>query len=345
MCLDYRALNKLTVKSKCPIPRIDEIIDRLQGAQHFTSLDLRSGYYQIRMRDADIPKTCIRTRYGSFEFLVMPFGLTNAPSTLQAVMNDVFRENLDEFVMVYIDDILIFSRTEEDHFRHVKLILERLIQHRRFAKLSKCEFNRASLPFLGHVVGQNNVEKQQSKVQSLAAWPRLSTVTEVQSFLGPANYYRRFIRDFARISDSLSELTKKGIPFEWGGGNQENSFQSLKDAVKSAPVLQLAYPMKPYIVTCDASDVGIGAVLDQEGENGPHSVAFASQQLSGAEKNFPVHEQEFLAIVYALKEWRPYLHGSRFVIKTDHHPLRYLSTQRDLSKRQMRWIETLQEHD
>jgi hypothetical protein len=177
MCLDYRALNKLTIKTKCPIPRIDEIFDRLEGAQYFTSLDLRSGYYQIRMKDADIPKTCILTRYGSFEFLVMPFGLTNAPSTFQAVMNDVFREYLDDFVMVYIDDILIFSRTAEYHLRHVKLILERLRQHQLFAKLSKCEFNRASLLLLGHVVGQGGVEMQQSKVQALADWPRLTTVT------------------------------------------------------------------------------------------------------------------------------------------------------------------------
>jgi hypothetical protein len=142
MSLYYRALNKLTVKNKCPIPRIDEIFDRLQGAQHFTSLDLRSGYYQIRMRDKDIPKTCIRTLYRSFEFLVMPFGLTNARSTFQAVMNNVFREYLDDFVMVFTDNILIFSRTGEDHFRHVKLILKRLRQHKLFAKLSKCEFNR-----------------------------------------------------------------------------------------------------------------------------------------------------------------------------------------------------------
>jgi hypothetical protein len=169
MCLDYRALNKLTVKNKCPVPRIDEIFDGLQGAQHFTSLDLRSGYYQIRMRDTDIPKTCIRTRYGSFEFLVMPFGLTNAPSTFHAVMNDVFREYLDDFVMVHIDDILIYIQTEEDHFRHVKLILKRLRKHKLFAKLSNCVFNRASLPFLGHIVGQKGVEMQQSKVQFLAA--------------------------------------------------------------------------------------------------------------------------------------------------------------------------------
>jgi Reverse transcriptase (RNA-dependent DNA polymerase) len=172
MCLDYRAFNMLTIENKCPIPRIDEIFDRIQGAQYFTSLDIRSGYYQIRMKDADIPKTCIRTRYESFEFLVMPFGLTNAPSTFQAVMNDVFREYLDDFVMVYIDDILIFSRTAEDHFRHVELILARLRQHQLFAKRSKCEFNCASLPFLGHVFGQGGVEMQQSNVQALADWPR-----------------------------------------------------------------------------------------------------------------------------------------------------------------------------
>jgi Reverse transcriptase (RNA-dependent DNA polymerase) len=216
MCLDYRALNKLTIKNKCPIPRIDEIFDRLQGAQYFTSLDLRNSYYQIRMKDADIPKTCIRTRYGSFEFLVMPFGITNAPSTFQAMMNDVFREHLDEFVMVYIDDILIFSLTAEDHLKHVKFILVRLRQHQLFAKRSKSEFNRASLPFLGHLACQGGVRMQQSKVQALDDWPRLTTVTEVQSFLGLANYYRHLIRDFARISVPLSELTKKGVPFEWG---------------------------------------------------------------------------------------------------------------------------------
>jgi hypothetical protein len=234
--------------------------------------------------------------------------------------------------MVYIDDILIFSRTEEDHFRHMKLILKQPRQHKLFSKLSKCEFSRTSLPFLGHVVCQNGVEMQQSKVHALAAWPRLNTVTEVPSFLGLANYYRRFIRDFARISAPLSELNKKGVPFKWGG-DQENSFQNLKDAVRSAPEPQLADPAKPYIVTCDASDVGIGAVLEQESENGPHPLAFASRKLSGAENNYPVDERELLAIFYALKEWRPYLHGSRFVIKTDHHPLRYLNTHTNLSKR------------
>jgi hypothetical protein len=157
----------------------------------------------------------------------------------------------------------------------------------------------------------------------------LTPVTKVQSFLGLSNYYRRFIRDFARISAPLSELTKNGVPFE-RVGDQENSFRNLKDAVKSAPVLQLADPAKPYIVTCDARDVGIGAVLEQESENGPYPVAFASRKLSGAEKKYPVHERELLAIFYALKEWRPYLHGSRFVIKTDHHPLRHLDTQTNL---------------
>jgi hypothetical protein len=155
------------------------------------------------------------------------------------------------------------------------------------------------------------------------------------------NYCRRFIQDFACVSAPLSELTKKGVPFEWGG--RENSFQNLKNAVKSAPVLQLADSSKPYIVTCDASDIGIGEVLEQEGEHGSHPVAFAS--LSSAETNYPVHEREFLVIVYALKEWRPYLHGGGFVIKTDHHPLRYLDTQTTLSKRRVRWMETLQEYD
>jgi Reverse transcriptase (RNA-dependent DNA polymerase) len=184
------------------------------------------------MSDADIPKTFIRTRYGSFEFLVLPFGLTNAPSTFQAVRNYVFRGYLDDFVMVYIDYILIFSRTAENHLKHVKLILARFRQHQLSAKRSKCEFNRASLPFLGHVVGQGGVEMQQSKVQALADWPRLTTIKEVHSFLGLANYYCRFTRDFARVSAPLSELTKKGVPFDWGGFH-DNSCQNLKDAVKA----------------------------------------------------------------------------------------------------------------
>jgi hypothetical protein len=183
-------------------------------------------------------------------------------------------------------------------------------------------------------VGQGGVEMQQSNVQALPYWPRLTTVTEVQSFLGLANYYRRFIRDFARISAPLSELTKKDVPFEWGGPGE--FFSEPQRCSQKRPVLQLADSSKPYIVTCDASDIAIGAVLEQEGEHGSHPVAYALRKLSSAEKNYPVHERELLAIVYALKEWRPYLHVSRFVIKTDHNPLLYMDTQSNLSKRQMR---------
>jgi RNase H-like domain found in reverse transcriptase/Reverse transcriptase (RNA-dependent DNA polymerase) len=274
----------------------------------------------------------------------MPFGLTKAPSTFQAVMNDVFREYLDEFLMVYIDDILIFSRTAEDHLRHVELILARFRQHQLFAKLSKCEFNRDSFPFLGHVVGQGGVEMQQSKFQSLADWTRLTTVTEVQSFLGLANYHRRFIRDFARMSAPLSYLTKKGVPFKWGGRTGE-------------------FFSEPQICSQKRPSVTVGGFFETIHRNVrrerywhrrsigagrrawiPPSSLFI-EEISSAENNYPVHERELLAIVYALKEWHPYLHGIRFVIKTDHHPLRYLDTQSNLSKRQMRWMETLQEYD
>jgi hypothetical protein len=344
LCLDYRALNKVTVKNKCPIPRIDEIFDRLQGAKYFTTLDLRSGYYQIRVKENDIPKTCIRTRYGSFEFLVMPFGLTNAPSTFQALMNQVFREYLDEFVMVYIDDIIVYSRTESEHWQHVNKVLQRLRDEQLYAKLSKCEFNKSEVPFLGHVVSREGVKVQPHQIDAIQKWNTPRSVREVQSFLGLANYYRRFIKNFSRIAAPLSDVTKSTATFAWAR-SQDDAFRRLKSAMQGAPVLRLADPSKPYVVTCDASDVGIGAVLEQEDVDGLHPIAFASRKLNSAEKNYPVHERELLAIVYALKEWRIYLHGSQFVIRTDHHPLRYLDTQPELSKRQMRWMECLQEYD
>jgi hypothetical protein len=167
MCLDYRASNKLTVKDKCPIPRVDELFDRLHGAAHFSNIDLHSGYYQIRVREGDVPKTCIRTRYSSFEFLVMPFGLTNAPSTFQALMNEVFRDYVDNFILVYLDDVLKFSRSEEEHKQHVEMVLQRLRDEKLFAKLSKCEFNTISVSFLGQIVGANRSQVEEKKVESV----------------------------------------------------------------------------------------------------------------------------------------------------------------------------------
>jgi hypothetical protein len=233
----------------------------------------------------------------------MPLRLTNAPNTFQAVMNDVFREYLDDFVMLSIDNILIFIRAAADHLKHVGLILARLRQHKLFANLSKCEVNRSHFPFLGHVVVQGGVELQQSTVQALTEWPQFnhgfrSAVLPGSGKLLPPIHpgLRPHISYFIRAG-------QEECPVRMGGG-QDNYFQNLKDAVISAPLLNLAHPKNPYIITCDASDIGI-ASLKQEIANGPHPVAFVLRKLSSAEKNYPVHEREFLAIVYALKEWRP----------------------------------------
>jgi Reverse transcriptase (RNA-dependent DNA polymerase) len=196
MWLNYRALNKKTVKNKCPLPRIDEIFDRLEGSKHFTTLDLRSGYYQIRVKEDDAPKTCIRTRYGSIEFLVMPFGLTNAPSVFQALMNDVFREFLYDFVMAYLDDIIIYSKSEGEHLQHVETVLQKISNHELYGKLSKCHFNETEVEFLGHVVNAEGIKMQRSKVEAIQKWPRPKNVRELPSFLGIANYYRRYITNF-----------------------------------------------------------------------------------------------------------------------------------------------------
>jgi Reverse transcriptase (RNA-dependent DNA polymerase) len=193
MCLDYRALNKKTVKNKCPLSRIDEIFDHLEGAKHFTTLDLRNGHYQIRVKEEAVPKTCIRTRYGSFEFLVMPFGLTTAPSVFQALMNDVFWEFLDDFVMVYLDDIIIYSKSEEEHLQHVETALQKLKNHALFGKLSNYHFNETEVDFLDHVMNADGINMQKSKVEAIQKWLRPKNVRDLQSFLRLANCYRRYI--------------------------------------------------------------------------------------------------------------------------------------------------------
>jgi hypothetical protein len=343
MCLDYRALSKVTIKDKNPIPRVDDIFDRLQGAASFSTLELRSGYH-IKVRLEDIPKTCIRTRYGSFEFLVMPFGVTNAPSVFQALMNTVFRDVAAVFVMCYLDDILVYSRSEEEHRRHFEEVLQRLRREKLFCKESKCHFNQQQVKFLGHVVSAKGIGMQGDKVGAVTTWPEPQSKDELQSFLGLASYYRRFIKNFSSIVAPLTNATKGDKKaYQWGRPPEE-AFVAIKKAVTSAPV-RLPDPEKPSVVTTDASNYGIGGVLEQEWEDGSHPVAYVSRKLNDAEKNYPTHDREFLAIVHVVKELRCYLHGSAFVVRTYHHPLRYLQTQSHLSKRKVRWLDALAEYD
>ncbi|KAJ9530991.1 hypothetical protein QJQ45_001002 [Haematococcus lacustris] len=350
MCVDYRPLNRITIKNKYPLPRVENMLDRLHGATVFSKIDLRQGYHQIRIAPEDIPKTAFSTRYGHFEFTVLPFGLCNAPATFQRLMNDIFRQELDDHVIVYLDDILIFSRTHEEHARHLDRVLSLLRQHKLYAKLSKCEFGRSQTQFLGHIITSTGIACDPNKVVAINSWPVPTTVHEVRSFLGLANYYRRFVNNFSTIAEPLTALTQadghdKQGKVTWTSA-QQSAFDALKHALTSAPILIAPDPTQPYTLRCDASGIGIGAVLSQGTGPAERVVAYHSRKLLPAERNYPTHEQELLSLVEALKVWRHYLLGAHFTLLTDNWANKHLQTQPRLdSKRQARWMEVLQEYN
>ncbi|KAL0544115.1 hypothetical protein IC582_019226 [Cucumis melo] len=340
LCIDYRELNKVTVKNRYPLPRIDDLFDQLQGATVFSKIDLRSGYHQLRIKDEDIPKTAFRSRYGHYEFIVMSFGLTNAPAVFMDLMNRVFREFLDTFVIVFIDDILIYSKTEAEHEEHLRMVLQTLRDNKLYAKFSKCEFWLKQVSFLGHVISKAGVSVDPAKIEAVTGWTRPSTVSEVRSFLGLAGYYRRFVENFSRIATPLTQLTRKGAPFVWSKAC-EDSFQTLKQKLVTAPVLTVPDGSGSFVIYSDASKKGLGCVLMQQGK----VVAYASRQLKSHEQNYPTHDLELAAVVFALKIWRHYLYGEKIQIFTDHKSLKYFFTQKELNMRQRRWLELVKDYD
>ena len=358
MVIDYRALNAQTVRNRYPLPRVDELFDQLQGAAYFSKIDLRTGYWQIRVDAADVEKTAFTSRHGHYEWLVLPMGLTNAPAAFMALMEDTFRAELDKFVVTFLDDILVYSRTFEEHERHLEVVFQRLRDKQLYAKLSKCQFFRAEVEFLGHFVGRAGVRMVEGKVAAVEEWPRPTCQKEVEQFIGLAGYYRRFIAGFSKIAAPLSALcgtvrkTKGGTAgrkppkkaFAWGDA-QEAAFEALKRAVASAPCLALPDESKPFVLHCDASGYATGAVLMQEHEGGMRPIAFLSKKMSEAETRYPVHEQELLAILNALKAWRHYLGGRHFTVLTDHQSLQYVETSAMATPRQMRWAAQMSEFD
>ena len=340
MCIDYRKLNKVTIKNKYPLPRIDDLLDQLKGACVFSKIDLRSGYHQIRVKSADVPKTAFRTRYGHYEFLVMPFGVTNAPAVFMDYMNRIFQAYLDQFVVIFIDDILIYSRTPQEHGEHLRIVLSVLQEKQLFAKLSKCEFWMSEVKFLGHVISRGGVAVDPSKVEAVINWERPRNASEVRSFLGLAGYYRRFIKGFSQSALPMTKLTRKDVAYEWDS-SCEQSFVYLKERLTTAPVLIIPDPNKSYEVFCDASKMGLGGVLMQESQ----VVAYASRQLKVHEKNYPTHDLELAAVVFTLKVWRHYLYGVHFEMFSDHKSLKYLFDQKELNMRQRRWMEYLKDYD
>ncbi|KAI3795130.1 hypothetical protein L1987_37776 [Smallanthus sonchifolius] len=340
MCIDYRELNKLTVKNRYPLPRIDDLFDQLQGSTCFSKIDLRSSYNQIRVLESDIPKTTFRTRYGHYEFMVMPFGLTNAPAVFMDLMNRVCKPYLDKFVIVFIDDILIYSKSKAKHEEHLRLVLDLLKKEQLYAKLSKCEFWLKEVQFLGHIVNEKGIHVDPTKIEAVKNWQAPKTPTEVRSFLGLAGYYRRFISNFSKIAVPLTALTHKGKPYEWGP-KQEEAFQTLKQKLCEAPILILPNGTEDFVVYCDASHLGLGCVLMQQGK----VIAYASRQLKIHEKNYTTHDLELGAVVFALKIWRHYLYGTKCEVFTDHKSLHHIFNQKELNMRQRRWVELLNDYD
>ena len=340
MCIDYRELNKLTFKNRYPLPRIDDLFDQLQGATCFSKIDLRSGYHQLRVHEDDIPKTAFRTRYGHYEFMVMPFGLTNAPAVFMDLMNRVCKPFLDKFVIVFIDDILIYSKTKTDHEQHLKQILGLLKNEQLYAKFSKCEFWLKEVQFLGHIINAKGIHVDPAKIETVKNWVAPKNPSEIRSFLGLAGYYRRFISNFSKIAVPLTSLTQKDKPYVWGP-DQEKSFQTLKQKLCDAPILTLPDGNDDFVVYCDASNQGLGCVLMQRGK----VIAYASRQLKIHEKNYTTHDLELGAVVFALKIWRHYLYGTKCEIYTDHKSLQHIFNQKELNMRQRRWVELLNDYD
>jgi hypothetical protein len=346
MCQDERGLNRITVKNRITMPQPQNLFDRLKGCGFFTKLDLKQGFNQIRIVEVDVHKTGFSCSSGHYEWLVMPFGLCNAPATFQSLMQYILAEKLNKFVVVFIDDILIFSRSKEEHLMHVEWVLQQLKKWKLYAAAKKYVWMKPSVEFLGHVVSADGVQVMQKKIKAIIEWPELTNRKEVKSFLGLAGYYRRFVKDFSSITAPLTELTKEKTPWRWGKEERE-AFVTLKQVMSQTPLLIHPDLDLPFTVTTDASGYAVGAVLSQDVGHGQQPVAYFSHKMTQAERRYPVHEQELLAIILALEEWRCYLHGAShpITVVTDHQSLKYLNSQPHLSNRQARWVEYLQQFD
>jgi hypothetical protein len=265
LCIDYSQLNKVTIKNKYPLPRINDLFDQLGGATIFSKIDLRSGYHQVRIKCEDIHKTAFRTQYGHYEFMVVPFGLTNAPATFMCLMNNVLSKFLDKFVLVFIDDILIYSKSREEHEEHLRLVLQVLREHQLYAKFSKCDFFQKQIHYLGHVLSKEGVAVDLDKIRSIMEWPTPKDVSDIRSFMGLVGYYRRFIKYFSKIGCPITALQKKGTKFLWTQQCEER-FQTLKHLLTHAPVLKIVDPEADFFVCTDACKEGLRGVLMQEGK-------------------------------------------------------------------------------
>lgn len=323
LCVDHRLLNAITIKSKYPLPVIDELLDELAGTGWFSKLDLRAGYHQIRLVAGEEPKTAFQTHFGHFEYRVMSFGLTGALATFQGAMNETLASVLRKCALVFFDDILIYSPTLEAHAQDLRTVLQLLQDHQWKVKLSKCSFALKELNYLGHTIGVAGVSTDPSKVQDIVNWAIPTTLKKLRGFLGIAGYYHKFVKNFGVISKPLTNLLRKGVEFVWTPEVHE-SFEQFKKALASAPVLALPDFTKPSVIETDASEIGIGAVLSQD----KHPIAYMSKALGPRTRGLSTYEKECLAILLAIEHWRSYLQYAEFTILTDHKSLMNLTDQR-----------------
>lgn len=341
-CIDFRRVNSATKKDVYPLPRIDDILNSLRGAKYFSTIDLTSGYWQIPMDKQSREITAFRSPLGLYEFTVMPFGLANAPATFQRMMDNTLRDKINNGVLVYIDDIVIYGRTFEEHLKNLQETLTLLNQNGLKCKAEKCCFGYTEIKFLGHAVDSEGIHPDPGKIGSIIAAIEPKSEKEVRSFLGLCSYYRKFVKGFAIIAEPLNKLTRKDVRFEWTE-ETKRSFQQLKKRLCEAPVLHHFDPRYPIILSTDASGTGIGGVLGIIKDNREHLIACCSRSLNDHERNYGITEMECLAIVWSCEQFRHYLLGNKFTIKTDHSALTWLNSMKEKNRKVARWAIQLSE--
>jgi hypothetical protein len=340
LCIDFRQLNKYTIKKKYPLTRIDDVFNQVRGAKIFSKIDLRSRYHHVRIKEEDIHKIAVRTRYGHYEFVVVAFGLTNAPTIFMCLMNGIFINYLDKFVIVLLDDILIYSNSEEEHEHHLRLVLQVLREHQLYAKMSKCSFYQKKIHYLGHIISKQGITVDLEKIEAIRGCSMPRYVLEVRYFMGLVVYYRRFIVGFSKIAHLITSLQNKGTKFQWKPKCEEN-FNLLKELLTSAPVLKIVDPNEIFVVCRDASKEGLGGFLMQN----RHVIGYQSRKIKEHERNYATHDLDLATIVHALRMWRHYIMQKRFELRIDCIGLKYLFEQPTLNSRQTRWLEFLSEYD
>ena len=343
-CIDYRKLNSVTVKDSYPLPRIDESLDSLGGSKFFSTLDLASGYWQIELDEDAKQKSAFCTTSGLYQFKVMPFGLTNAPATFQRLMERVLSSLQWQICLIYIDDIIIFSQTLDEHITRLDEILRRLRKAGLKLKPKKCDLFQHKVTYLGHVVGQDGIETDPSKIDKIKEWPEPTTVTEIKAFLGLCSYYRRFVKNFSSIARPLVKLTEKDVEFKWSS-DQETAFQTLKRSLMSSPILSYPQAEGEFVLDTDACDFGIGAVLSQVQNGEEKVISYASRTLGKAERKYCVTRKELLAVIYFTQHFKHFLYGRHFTVRTDHGSLRWLRNFKNPEGQIARWIEILETYD